>query len=319
MVSDAGHVTLLDFGIAKQRPDRQGLTRDADRRRSHATRRGDRLVPYMSPEQAQGHAIDARSDVFGFGVLVYEMLTGRRPFSGSTSLETVAKILEATPAAVEAIRTDVPRPCDADRVVPREGSQPASAFRRSAPPSRGDPTVARGLDPSLGAALSRRGSWFRWRLRSRCSPVPAGGGGSQAAPFARPERNCLPCSSSPHAATHPRSTRRPPRSSRCCRTIRNCGGVGKLHVWTAAAQQRSARGGSAGQGIRRAGERLGVSWQDANRQAAFSSGDARPVSEGRLRVLRRNPDGLDDERGPGSGRRAERHGPHSEGQRFFRR
>ncbi len=111
MVSDAGHVTLLDFGIAKQlagsaAADAATLT-VADPTTPGAVIGS---VPYMSPEQAQGHAIDARSDVFGFGVLVYEMLTGHRPFGGNTSLETVAKILEATPAAVEAIRTDVPLP-----------------------------------------------------------------------------------------------------------------------------------------------------------------------------------------------------------------
>ena len=109
MVSDAGHVTLLDFGIAKQLAapaagDAATLTV------TEATTPGSVLgsVPYMSPEQAQGHAIDGRSDVFGFGVLLYEMLTGRRPFGGTTSLETVAKILEATPPSVEGIRADVP-------------------------------------------------------------------------------------------------------------------------------------------------------------------------------------------------------------------
>ena len=149
-------------------------------------------VPYMSPEQAQGHAIDARSDVFGFGVLVYEMLTGHRPFSGSTSLETVAKILEATPAAVEAIRTDVPSAtCDADRVVPREGSQPASAFRRSVPPSRLDPTITRGLEhePRCGVVSTRgRGSGGDCdRAARRCRRVVVG-----VRPVVREARRQLP-------------------------------------------------------------------------------------------------------------------------------
>jgi hypothetical protein len=109
MVSESGQVKLLDFGIAKQlatevAADAATLT-VADSTTPGAVIGS---VPYMSPEQAQGHAIDGRSDVFGFGVLIYEMLTGRRPFGGTTSLETVAKILEATPAAVEQIRTDVP-------------------------------------------------------------------------------------------------------------------------------------------------------------------------------------------------------------------
>ena len=111
LVTDSGHVKLLDFGIAKQ----LAVPADADAATLTAadpTMPGVVLgsVAYMSPEQAQGHAIDGRSDVFGFGVLLYEALTGRRPFSGTTSLETVAKILEATPPAVEGIRADVPLP-----------------------------------------------------------------------------------------------------------------------------------------------------------------------------------------------------------------
>jgi predicted Ser/Thr protein kinase len=111
MVSDAGHVKVLDFGIAKQLSAPGGADA-ATLTVVDPTAPGAVLgsVPYMSPEQAQGHAVDGRSDVFAFGVLVYELLTGRRPFNGTTSLETVAKILEATPQSVEAIRTDVPVP-----------------------------------------------------------------------------------------------------------------------------------------------------------------------------------------------------------------
>jgi hypothetical protein len=109
MVSDAGHITLLDFGIAKElasaaAADARTLTA------MDATVPGAVLgsVAYMSPEQAQGLPVDGTSDVFSLGVLVYEMLTGRRPFGGTTAVETVAKIIEATPPPIEAIRADVP-------------------------------------------------------------------------------------------------------------------------------------------------------------------------------------------------------------------
>jgi dienelactone hydrolase len=110
IVSDTGVLKVLDFGVAKQLvpdlPDASTITA------ADLTRKG--LVvgslAYMSPEQAQGLAIDARSDVFSFGAVVYEMLTGRRPFAGSTTLETLAKVLEAQPTALGRYRTDIPVP-----------------------------------------------------------------------------------------------------------------------------------------------------------------------------------------------------------------
>ena len=111
MVGDAGHVTVLDFGIAK-------LLAGAASSDAPTLTMPDSTVPgavlgsvsYMSPEQAQGHAVDGKSDVFSFGILLYEMLTGRRPFGGTTAMETVAKILEATAPPIDAIRANVPAP-----------------------------------------------------------------------------------------------------------------------------------------------------------------------------------------------------------------
>ena len=71
----------------------------------------------MSPEQAEGRPVDRRTDIFSFGVVLYEMLTGRRAFQGDTQVTTRAAILTRTPPAVRSIRPDVP--ATLERVVAR--------------------------------------------------------------------------------------------------------------------------------------------------------------------------------------------------------
>ena len=88
-------VKILDFGIAKVRTEESS----SGETRSLATTPGVVMgtVAYMSPEQARGGATDARSDLFSFGVVLYEMLGGRRPFGGDTTQETIAALLRDDP------------------------------------------------------------------------------------------------------------------------------------------------------------------------------------------------------------------------------
>ena len=98
----AGGIKLLDFGIAKvTRPSKKPGPRDVTLTQ---TRAGTILgtAAYMSPEQAEGQPVDARSDIFSVGTLLYELLTGARPFTGKSTLSTLVAVLHEEPPPFDA-------------------------------------------------------------------------------------------------------------------------------------------------------------------------------------------------------------------------
>ena len=111
-------VKLLDFGLAKLKQRDEQAPIDATR--SEPLTAADTIVgtvPYMAPEQIEGREVDARTDIFSFGVVLFEMVCGRRPFSGDSRASLMAAIVTAEPPALSSLHAQAP--ASLERVIRR--------------------------------------------------------------------------------------------------------------------------------------------------------------------------------------------------------
>ncbi len=120
IVDEQGEVKILDFGLAKLNEPEEAdafAATESVHVKAAETEAGTIIgtVAYMSPEQAEGHKVDARSDIFAFGAVLYEMVTGRRAFHGASKLSTLASVLHKEPAPFRPGEDNVPR--ELERII----------------------------------------------------------------------------------------------------------------------------------------------------------------------------------------------------------
>ena len=149
MVRGDGYVKVLDFGLAKRTTTAQG---GGDMPTALMTTPGVLLgtVLYMAPEQVRGLPVDARADVWAFGCVLYEMVTGQSPFIGKTTADILAAVLEREPPPPASLRTDVP-PTLAAIITRALAKDPGQRMQSMADVADALRVVARSLDATASS------------------------------------------------------------------------------------------------------------------------------------------------------------------------
>ncbi len=189
MVRSDGYVKVLDFGLAK-RTLSAGV--DADVPTVMMTEPGMLLgtVLYMAPEQVRGLAVDARADVWAFGCVLYEMVTGQSPFLGKTTADILAAVLEREPTAPALLRSDVPQ--DVTAIITRAlVKDPQRRVQAMDDVAYALGVAARGHGPSVGPCDSAPGDVATIGVPAASSGAAGWHRGQGRAWLARPRRAML--------------------------------------------------------------------------------------------------------------------------------
>ena len=154
-----GHVKILDFGLAKLKGPAQGVVVDGEAPTMTASGTAPLTAigtpQYMSPEQTRGLPVDHLSDIFSLGVVLYEMITGERPFQGATGVDTAAAILKEEPRPIAAFVGNAPPV--AQRLIDRcLEKRPEHRFQSAGELKAAVDAALAGFDSGEGVAPSSR-------------------------------------------------------------------------------------------------------------------------------------------------------------------